>query len=292
MTWPTPDMALQAVKVGSKLLGNKQILSLIRDVWTVLHYGRCKLVIVGPGGTAKTSLKRWLLDNNTAASVPTGHDATAVMERERAAAMETFAEIWDYPGQPDLFAKEFNHPEVNEAKRLIVIVCCAYGHHSDWGEPNERKARYATALSGQSHNLQSALEDCRIAELKFVKDLIEKHLHQRRMPIHMITAVMKQDLWYEEQISVENFYTDPDFKSDRLLAEKLSNYSTITKHLHHGRLFTHEHFPLCIRREDLRNNLGDSTVKVATTGISDSVVLGYQKLFLSALKSVVQRSKW
>jgi hypothetical protein len=205
--WPTPDMALKAAELAAKLGGVKYVVSLVKSFWTPLRHGRVNLMLVGPGGTGKSTLNDFILTGRTD-ELPEKHEATSVVVTSNASNVERLAKLHDYPGQPRLFNDEFlsRASDVNNASRLIVIVCCSYGYHSDWGEPNSDLAKTPLALSPTTNDLNTALTECRKREVQFITDFVTQYMNQRNSRIHMITAVLKQDLWYNNSSNAEQFY--------------------------------------------------------------------------------------
>jgi hypothetical protein len=269
-----------AVKLAEQVTGTstRDWVTWLRDIYRLATKGRLQLFLVGCGGTGKTSLKRYLI-NRDAEKVPAQHHSTITREREVAQKIEALSHIYDYPGQANRFNKEFERDATtfNSSYRTLVMMCCAYGYHSDWGRGAALGER-PRAISANTTNLEAALEDCRQAELNFVREFLQDHVrHAKR--VDMLTFVLKQDLWFDQQEAVAEFYGN--------------HYSEIIDDFEKNRSnFTHDLFPCCLRRENFDSRIGASSeIRQSLPGFTATVEQSYRRIALNALESLVRRSQ-
>jgi hypothetical protein len=199
LVWPELTAAIGAAREVAEI-GGTTVRDLPRALYRLVAQGRLNLFLVGCGGTGKSSLREFLLTGSPE-KVPATHLSTQTRERGRVGRVEAFADIYDYPGQAGPFIAEFNRDRARfeKARRNVVIMCCAYGYHSDWGESTGFANRPST-LQPTTVSASAALDDCRENELKF----LERFLYLPRL--QMITVILKQDLWFDRHDEAERFY--------------------------------------------------------------------------------------
>ncbi len=241
MRWLTPQ---QAIQFAESVTGTKPAdwINWMQAVFRLAKDGRLNIFVIGCGGTGKTSFSKYTVGKNTE-QVPSKHISTTVRRRDSGQKLESFARIYDYPGQPSRFKKEFNNDwkAFNSSRRNIVLHCCAYGYHSDWGQGGSFGEK-PEALAPTTTDMQTALADCREAELRFARDLLSKcELYKHRLD--MLTLILKQDLWFDRFDEAGTFHSNEYMPIVEEYARNRDN-------------FTHEIFPLCLRRENLQSRIG------------------------------------
>lgn len=187
-----------------------------------------KVVILGPGGVGKSTLAQFLA--GFADDGPTGeyHESTSV---ERYPLNDDKSvQIVVLPGQPHRMAATWTDvlEELRAGAYRGVILQQAYGHHAigDFSYKNH-------TLFKASKNLKDFLSKYvahQLVEEERVLNIISAEIRKCAHPIWLLTLVTKQDLWWDERDTVENYYTSG--KYSEILRECLGS-----KEPHH---FRHE----------------------------------------------------
>ena len=287
MNWPDPKQALEVGQAIVKATGLDPV-AFGRDVWRVLWKGRVNLFLVGCGGTGKTSLGKFL-ETRDSAFVPAKHLATDVRTRGKPSELERWSVFYDYPGQWDDFKKEFtrqaNISRLQSARRLVVLMCCAYGFHSDWGEKEE-----FTKSKASTDNLDAEIANRRDEEKSFLKKFLDLLASNGLTKLDMLTVILKQDLWYNSTKDVEIFYKDENPQK----GNQLPGYSKILKDFQSKQLgsrFRHYFYPLSLRRQEfVANLLSDSETVYSQGEYTTTLELGYRKIFLQGLENLVRNT--
>jgi hypothetical protein len=186
------------------------------------------ILILGPGGTGKTTLGRimsgkydFLLDGDSSYQQTIGVQTFLSKKNSN-------VEVIVGPGQEDrrhaTWPKLLN--SLANGKELGVILCCAYGHHSLSISYKHHKVYNSERPKDFMSNFTS---DRRLDEIR-VLDEVCSALEQNANQTWLLTLVAKEDLWTEKDKAVHDFYTTGEYgKRIQALITKKGN-----------RLFRHE----------------------------------------------------
>jgi hypothetical protein len=253
-----------------------------RDIFRVAIKGRMNIFIVGCAGTGKTSLKQFLITRDDT-KVPAAHSSTTTRERDRGDKVEAFSHLYDYPGQTDDFMREFQADAgiFQAAGRTIVLMCTSYGYHSDWGQSAGIIAK-PEALAPSTTTMAAALEDSKVAELKFLDKFFESYVRGVTGRLDMMTIVLKQDLWFDELNEVVAFYGG---EYAQIIQSKYNH--TLGTHR-----FRHDIFGCSLRRENFTSTINNNTEqKQSLAGYTTTMQDAYRKIFFSNLERWVKRTQ-
>lgn len=282
MLWLDLDKAVAAWKAIKKL-GDPTVVSLAKDLLRLWWKGGLKIFLVGCGGTGKTSLRRFLESTSSGVeNLPSEHVPTQVRVSGRGKKLERFCDLFDYPGQDEKFWEELNRDasKLHSARRAIVIMCCSYGFHSDWGLSGffGRRAPTLKDDTVSQRNFEKAFADCRENELKFLETFLSK-AQVIRTELTMVTVILKLDLWFNENQKVDDFYSGAYHEV----------IEDAKKWFHRG--LRHEFRPLSLRQENFIASLGSSKEEFQIVpGFSSTHDEAYKGLFLSILRELAQRT--
>jgi hypothetical protein len=280
--WIEPATALKVAEVAT---GKKPADWAVwfRDIIRVAVKGRLNIFVVGGAGTGKSSLKQFLISGDTSA-IPTEHVSTSTREREHAAKIESLSRLYDYPGQTRRFLDEFHRDAATfqGGARNIVLMCCAYGYHSDWGQAAGMGSK-PEILAPTSTTMEAALADCRKSELEFLDRFFERYASGVTGRLELMTVVLKHDLWFDEHHQVGQFYTGP--------------YMEIIRNKYEHSLgthrFRHDIFACCLTRETFVSKIGEvhESKESRIGSYSPALERGFRTRFLQTLESWVKRTR-
>jgi hypothetical protein len=285
MTWLTPDQAYALGSAAVKGFGIDPI-TFARDSLRVLWNGKLNIFLVGCGGTGKTSLGQILLDKENLDAVPLKHDATDVRTRGKPNKLERWAVFYDYPGQWKDFEQEFVRRDIawfRRARRVVVVMCCAYGFHSDWGEKGGFRAQPTNTTTDSTASIEGLLNKCRDNEKYFLRSFLELIDKNNIVKLDMVTAILKQDLWWDRKEEVQNFYNDE--KQEQSYAKIVSDFRA------KGIRIRHLTYPLSLVRQELIVNVGNSSETIYSQGkYTDIFARGYRAAFFRGLETLIRNT--
>jgi len=193
----------------------KSVLSLLRRLGTLALKGNTRIAVFGEGGCGKSTLGSFVsgaLDTDEGAKP---YKETLIVESFGFTGV-TPGKLIVPPGQPDRRPRNwdelFGLLSSGKASRVINLV--------SWGYLSTELER-ARVFPRETFETDDAFRhrfvaDGRSRELRALQELIP-HLRSAKYPIHMITFVNKQDLWWHDRYEAHDYYAQGDY--NRLLQE-------------------------------------------------------------------------
>ncbi len=205
--------AIGAISSGIAIYDKANSLSnQVKKIVKWLKKGNTKIVIMGAGGTGKTTLAHFLTNNPAYKEL--NYSQTHTDEKINIGG-NTIGSYWIAPGQAESRERYFPEMfrEIANGKVCGIIHVVSYGFHSIdaqlslQGMLHYREGmpdvEYLAAL--QTHN--------RATELSILQEL--KHrIKDSPQKIWLITLVLKQDLWWAEKEKVQEFYTKGAYSTE------------------------------------------------------------------------------
>jgi hypothetical protein len=265
MWFPTPDQVAFGVKEAGEVY--KAHNALIWELFDVIRRGgQPTFVVFGPGGNGKSTLKIFLetLSEN---ELQTKYEMDQIRETGKIKGRQ-FSNVTVFPGQP-----EYRDPQVTERRqwlqgirRLFIVLCFSFGYRAvDVYQSASRDAFQA--------NLQARQE-----ELVYANDILRKIHTMCGFPQYRILSmILKQDLWWDEQVDVRDFYRNEYEPVIKTFWE-----DTVGKdHVHH------HVFPMCLIRSNLKDRNG-VIIKEGCGSYDEATRRMHTNYFLSNLRSILR----
>lgn len=170
------------------------------------------ILILGPGGTGKTTLARILAGEYDLLLNPPGEYEESIDIENYALPEPPDVEIVVPPGQHhrreatwnDLFA------DIAAGKFRGIILLAAYGYHTLGRSSYKDDRLYA---GNKEEFIKVFLAEKRTDEIAVLRQLAP-HLKLNRKRLWLLTLVAKQDLWWLKRSEVEKHYRDGEYGSE------------------------------------------------------------------------------
>lgn len=269
-TIETANTAIASIELWNRLTPT------FSKLFRLLRSGKLKIHIFGSGGTGKSTLRKLLSGNTDPLSLLAPYKESIQIESSPLAA-NVYGEVIVAPGQER--RQENTWPELlrelSSGKTQMIVHVVAWGYHS-FEEFRFADHRLFNEGMTASEFMSSYAEEQRQRELSVLSSLIP-HLSVRndRKTI-LITLVTKQDLWWQERLSVKKFYECGDYNQHiQALAGKIGTAN-----------LQHECLSVSLVMENFLSGNGELLVPV-TEGYDERLKLANLRHFLSSIESLL-----
>jgi len=193
---------------------------------------RSKLLVIGPGGTGKTTLARllsgqfdWLLDS------PWVYRESVEVKKYQLKT-DPAVEVVAVPGQEHRRRSTWAGigGDVAGGEYRGVVFVSSYGFHTLIEPSFKRHALYESERTKEAF-WRKYTEAKRADELTCLQHLVP-FLKACPKKLWLASLVTKQDLWRAQESAVETWYRDGEY--GKLVAEVASHKGTTFRHEHHG----------------------------------------------------------
>lgn len=185
---------------------SKKVNSKTQMLYKRLREGKVRIGIFGAGGTGKTTLAYSLAGKLDELSLEYTETPTA---EEVNIGKNVIGNYWIAPGQEERIQTEWPQMfrEITNGKITGIINVVSYGYHAtDPRIPWTGLNKYYTTGQSKADFLKKFQEERLKIELKFLEELVPR-IKDSKKKIWMITLVTKQDLWWQDRLIVQDYYT-------------------------------------------------------------------------------------
>ncbi len=167
------------------------------------------ILIIGPGGTGKTTLGKLLAGDYTLLFDSFGRYEESIGVERYSLSDEPGVEIVVPPGQERRREATWGglHADIAAGKFRGIILLAAFGYHT-LGEVSYKDHRLYRG--DKDEFLRAYLADRRAEELKLLRQLAP-HVQANRGKLWLLTVVSKQDLWWDDHGAVESHYQQGEY---------------------------------------------------------------------------------
>lgn len=191
--------------------GRKNLTKYLRKIIALVRDGRKQIVIVGPGGVGKSTFGKML---ETGVSPP-------VADYQESITLETFSFGADFFGTAFVVPGQETSGRILEwqaAQKAIaggrvsgVVNVVCYGLHTPRTETMKSHSLYRSGDTVDQF-LKRYTKNRRELEIDQFSRLIAPHMQACTKPIWLLTAVLKQDLWWNTREEVKKHYENGPYQ--------------------------------------------------------------------------------
>jgi hypothetical protein len=170
------------------------------------------ILIIGPGGTGKTTLARLLSGQNPTSPLELPGEYVESMQIEQYAVKDPAAGVVVPPGQDRHRARDWGGLLASIAKgeyRGIILVA-SHGYHSLPISYKKHRIYQQLARKRTSDFLKQYLTTQRQDELDVLKSMMP-HIQICPTKLWLLTVVTKEDVWYGNWEYIDKFYRDGEY---------------------------------------------------------------------------------
>jgi ABC-type dipeptide/oligopeptide/nickel transport system ATPase component len=251
------------------------IATMMRRVGLLLLQGNVQVAVFGEGGSGKSTLGAFLsgaLDTDEGAR---SYKETITVENFGIAG-STPAKLIVPPGQearrPGNWDQLFGLLSSGSASRIINLV--------SWGylatELEKARVLPGKTVASDAELRHDYLSDGRDRELKALQQLIP-HIRSASKPIHMITFVNKQDLWWNDRYEAVDYYKQGPYNG---LIQEVLDYKGVQG-------FQHDIVSAALIQQNLRTGDGFEIASTAA-GYDDALRVANLSRAALAIQQMVQ----
>jgi len=263
---------------GLTIYNNRSLLARLFKELRLLITMQKKMVVFGCGGTGKTTFEKYLLGGLN--KVGEYQESFNLVQSKAKIDGEIPCSVFVPPGQerrrPQTWPALFKM--ISSGNVDIIINVCSYGYHST-GLDYARFLEKQGIVDGESV-ISKYSEKQRQEELSALLYLAP-HLKVSKNPIHMLTLVTKQDLWWPVREDVMDFYKKKEYG----LA-----ISSIEAALGKNN-FSHHFSSVSFVRQNLATQEDQRLIAPVSAGYDDQLQHANLAEFLRYLKETLNRSK-
>jgi hypothetical protein len=221
---------LAAGIVADKIWDERQVVAaFMKDFYELVTKGQLKIFVFGCGGTGKSTFGE-ILEGRSDVNKISGVYALSRTTENYGMKDKRFVRVAVPPGQAAFRPRHWGRlfDALRDSERAIIINVVAWGFHSVENEDLKRIPEFRSGVSAATK--ARFLKNNREQEIEALDYLVQP-LSTYESPLHIITLVTKQDLWWKHRHQVKSYYEkqSPYAKLVRKL-ENLKGTNNISHH--------------------------------------------------------------
>jgi hypothetical protein len=216
--------------VADKIWDERAIVaSFMKDFYELVTQGKLKVFAFGCGGTGKSTFGEILEGRNDVNKISGEYSLSRTTE-SYGMKDKRFVRVSVPPGQAVYRPKHWGAllDSLKESQRSIVINVVAWGFHSVENEDLKRIPAFRSGITTVAK--AKFLKSNREREIEALEYLVQP-LSTYKHPLHMITLVTKQDLWWKHRDKVKDYYEKRSEYAKKI--KGLENLKGATNFSHH-----------------------------------------------------------
>jgi hypothetical protein len=214
--------------VGKIWEERKAISSFTKDFYDLITKGKLKIFVFGCAGTGKSTFGKILDGQEDLARISGTYSLSSETEyyglRDK-----RFVQISVPPGQTIYHARNWAqlYNALQQSERSIIINLVCWGYHSVERKDLGSISEFSSGVTDANQNL--FLSNNRALELRTLDNLIPP-LCNYQYPLHMITLVSKQDLWWKNRHEAQNHYENAEYAQKVQAIYTAKGHANFTHH--------------------------------------------------------------
>jgi energy-coupling factor transporter ATP-binding protein EcfA2 len=266
--------AAEGLAAAASVYGERHvILAAFRKIGIYLIRGNTNVAVFGPGGTGKSTLGLFMNGNLESDSPAKSYQET-ISNAEFRLDGDIPGKVIVPPGQdrrrPGNWDELFSQITSGDITRVIHIV--SWGHHSTMLERSRLDSFGTTSPAFET----AYLEDGRNREIESLRQIVP-HLKSAPGRLHMLTVVLKQDLWWNDRLTVRDYYESGSYAD---LLQEIRDYKG-TSHFHHDTVSA------ALVQQNLKTADGFN-IASTTAGYDDLLRTGNLGGLVAAIRDLIQ----
>ncbi len=247
MAWIDPSAAIKGVSLAKSAIDatSPSVLSFVRRSANLILKGRLIVPVLGAGGTGKTTISK-LFVPNVKTDIPKPYSESWHVE-DVYLKNHIPGRILVAPGQVKRIPRTWSEPirAVLNGKSPLVINVVANGYHS-FDLPSFREHKCFHPGDDPDDFMEKYLRLRLELETRLLKQFLAS-IRSLCFPIHMITVVNKQDLWWNRGRKVRTEYSEGEYGR---LIRRFSRTVGAT-------IFQHDFMPMSSVMSNLQTTTGE-----------------------------------
>jgi hypothetical protein len=199
-----------------------------RDFFDLISKGRLKIFVFGCAGTGKSTFGK-ILDGQDDVGAVTGSYTLSSETEYYGLKDKRFVQILIPPGQEIYHQRNWGQlfNALQDSSRAIVINLVCWGFHSLEKDELPRIPEFSAGITDKTRI--TFLENRRNLEIETLQKIVQPFSNFQR-PLHMVTLVTKQDLWWKDRHAVQSHYENGNYSQGIQTVYRAKGEANFTHH--------------------------------------------------------------